>query len=490
MSRAFLIASLLTLASAAPQGWPNGFNEQISWGLCPAGVPDGLNCSTLSVPLDWNRPNGDRFDLEVAVLNATDPSKRVGYVMVNPGGPGGAAIPLLVAYLKGEWYWSDDLRAHFDIIAADPRGVGASKAIQCEPSLWNERVSLVPTNQSSFADMVDYWSGFSKSCLNLTGPLFRHVDTVNAAKDIEALRLALGGEPLNWLGFSYGTMLGSQYAELYPGNIRAMVLDGCVDHSLDDVAMLLSESRTFGATLDKFFDWAAMEPSSPLYNQTSTPAQIFDAVVARASATPIPAPDCADGSCRSDVSYEEIILNAQEKLIFPSSGFPELAQALNDSYFSNNASLLSTPLAIHTNDSAFGGQAIQCLDWQPHSTTLDRVLYKLQASAWESPHTRGLCQSLQVQMSCLGWAADRVDPPRRYNVSGTPNPVLQMNAFWDPSTSYQWAVGVQTQIERSILVSRNGSGHTSYEGAGEASRVMDRYLINLTLPDAHLVVQD
>lgn len=484
-----LIAALSALGSALSHKRQEDTGKNITWGACPTGVPDGLNCSSLSVPVDWEKPDGETFKLEVAILNATDPDKRLGYVMVNPGGPGGAAIPLLVAYQEGSWFWSDDLRAHFDIVAADPRGVGASNPIKCDPDLWNERTSLVPTDEASFDNMTEYWSAFSDSCLNLTGPLFEHVDTISAARDIEALRLALGGEPLNWLGFSYGTMLGSQYAELYPDNIRAMVLDGCVDHSLDDRAMLLSESQTYEATLEQFFNWSSHEPTNALYGQNATPAEIFDAVVAQASATPIPAPNCSS-PCRADASYEEIILNAQEMLIFPSSGFPTLAQALNDSYHANNATLFASPLAAHANDSAFGGQAIQCLDWQPHETTLDAVLYKRQAAAWAGTHTRGLCQSLQVQMSCLGWAADRVDPPRRYNVSGTSNPVLLVNALWDPSTSYEWAVGVQTQIEGAVLVTRNGSGHTSYEGAGEASRVMDRYLIDLTVPEMHLVVQD
>ncbi|KPI39546.1 putative hydrolase [Cyphellophora attinorum] len=482
-----LYASLLGLAFASPH--PRQDQRQIQWGSCPDGVPDGLNCSKLSVPIDWNTPGSGTIDIEVAVLNATNPEKRLGYLMLNPGGPGGAAIPLLIAYQRGSWYFSDDLREHFDLIAADPRGVGASNPISCSPDLWNERVILVPGNQTAFDSTVDYWNSFSKSCVNATGPLFGHVDTASAAKDIEALRLALGGEQLNWLGFSYGTMLGSQYAELYPKNIRAMVLDGCVDHRLDGNAQILSEVVSYEATHGKFFEWAAQNSTSALYNQTPTPVEIWDEVVSRASASPIPAPECQDVCC-SDVSYEEIILNGQEMLICPSSGFTELAQALNDTHYSNNASLFSTPLAVRGNDSAFGGQAIQCLDWQPHQSTLDAVLYRQQAAEWLGPHVRGLCQSLQVVMSCLGWAVDRVDPPRRYNVSGTPNTVLQVNALWDPSTSFQWAVGLNTQIEGAVLVTRNGSGHTSYEGRGEASRVMDRYLVNLTVPEAHFVVQD
>jgi hypothetical protein len=104
MTRPLLLIALLTFVSATPFEWQREFDEQISWGLCPSGVPDGLNCSKLSVPVDWNNPDGERFHLEIAVLNATDSAKRLGYLMVNPGGPGRAAILLLTAYLAGAWY--------------------------------------------------------------------------------------------------------------------------------------------------------------------------------------------------------------------------------------------------------------------------------------------------------------------------------------------------------------------------------------------------
>lgn len=458
----------------------------MTWVECPAETPSTLRCATLDVPMDWQNLDGPTITLAMNVLPARNQSKRIGYLMVNPGGPGGSGRELNILAELGEWYWSDDLRDHFDILGADPRGIGASNAVACDAELWNTRTTVFPTDQESYDALVDHWTAFGASCANMTGPLLSHVDTVNAAQDIEAIRLALGDEKLNWLGFSYGTQLGSTYADLYPSKIRAMILDGNLDHWQTEVSMLSAESRAYEMTLNAFFDWCDSDSTCAARGLDSATSQTFDRLVSEAYRKPITAQECAtSGLCRADVNGEEILFNAQEFMMFPVTGFPSLGLALAQAT-AGNATLLSTPLA-QSNTDGFGGQAVQCLDWFPHTTTADIVLNKKQMTDLLAPHTRGACQSWNVQITCLGWPVDPNNPPHKFKILTAP-PMLLVNSYSDPATAYEWAVGLQSQIGGSVLLTRNGTGHTSYEGASDAAAIMDRYLITLELPPAHMIV--
>ena len=145
---------------------------------------------------------------------------------------------------------------------------------------------------------------FGKSCRKHSGRIVDFMDTTSAARDIEAIRVALGGEPLNYLGFSYGTQLGMAYAELYPERIRAMVLDGILDHSQSETDMFVAESQTFEETLIRFFDWCSITSECALHGLDAL--RLFDDLIDGASRTPIPAPGCAE-ECRSDVTAYELL---------------------------------------------------------------------------------------------------------------------------------------------------------------------------------------
>jgi pimeloyl-ACP methyl ester carboxylesterase len=139
--------------------------------------------------------------------------------------------------------------------------------------------------------MVEENKALGESCLNLTGPLLGHIDTISAAKDIEATRLALNEGKLNWMGFSYGTELGAAYAELYPENVRAMILDGNVDHSQSEISNFVTEMSTYENELTRFFDWCNETSSCALSGQNV--AKVFDELVSNATRSPIPAPGCS-----------------------------------------------------------------------------------------------------------------------------------------------------------------------------------------------------
>ena len=199
--------STAAFASPTKPAASNNHSFQIQWANCPGEMPSNLDCGQFQVPLDWSKPNGAQITLGMTRVNATDNSARIGSLVFNPGGPGGIATQFCQYQAMGVQIFSEATNKHFDIICPDPRGIGTSSPIRCDPDLWNQRQSLFPKDNASFEEMVQHNRAFGESCLNLTGDLFKHVDTTSVAKDIEAIRRALNDGKLNWLGESYGTQI-------------------------------------------------------------------------------------------------------------------------------------------------------------------------------------------------------------------------------------------------------------------------------------------
>ena len=310
----------LMLLGAAP-GWAKG---RIAWHGCGPEQPANLQCGELSVPLDYE-PSARREDhARFNRLPAADRAHRVGSLIINPGGPGGAGSDFVLVEAAGGHLWNPALHERFDMIGMDPRGVGTSTPVQCDPDVYNQLVSLFPSTEAQFDQLASWARAFGRSCLERTGPLLGHVDTRSAARDMEALRRALGDGKLNFLGLSYGAHLGSAYAELYPKRIRTMALDAIANHSVSVNTLFADAAATYEDTLNRFAAWCAQTSSCPLHGRDVL--ALFDSVVQRADQQPIPAPECADGRCRPTVTGGEIRMNALFLLLakdgVPAIGFP------------------------------------------------------------------------------------------------------------------------------------------------------------------------
>lgn len=233
--------SLASLVHCLPSLASRSASSSITWSNCTASDPPSLDCGSIQVPLDHNEPNGANITLAIARLKAPKETRK-GNLLYNPGGPGGSATQALLAVAElGAQFFSQNLLDHYDIIGLDPRGVGLSAGISCDPDLWNARQSIWPNYEKEFDDMVAANKAFYAICANLTGPLFDHVDTTSVAKDFELVRLALGNEKLNLFAQSYGSQIGEQYAELFPENIGRMALDAVLDHSTSEVSGIFVE---------------------------------------------------------------------------------------------------------------------------------------------------------------------------------------------------------------------------------------------------------
>ncbi|ORX99201.1 TAP-like protein-domain-containing protein [Clohesyomyces aquaticus] len=484
-----LLLSLVTFSSSAlsipisTYATPNG----ISWGNCSSelGLPPALQCATFSVPVNWDKPFGDHFNLGLVRLPRPSNStgKRIGHLFVNPGGPGGSAIRIVARIATGRWSVSSELKGSFDFIGVDPRGVGLSSAVNCSADIWNERVSQFPKTQEEYDQLVDHNRRLGESCLNLTGDIVNYLDTISAVKDHEAVRVALG-EKLNYLGLSYGTQLGSQYAQLFPDNIRVMVLDGMLQHSQTESSNVLIESTAYAYELDQAFKWAENNETSPLKGRDVE--KLWYDLLKNATTKPIPAPGCDDISCRKDVNEEEIRLNAQGFVISASAAARALfADALFQAS-EGNATLLSTPLTSQEDIGLYPGIAIGCQDWSAYTSSFPGMQAKMRIGEVFAPLNKGACQSWTLQASCAGWPAPLSNPPAKLNVK-TRDPILMVNANGDPSTSYVWAVGMLEEIKNQVLLTRNGHGHTSWLLGGNTTKAIDHFLITKELPEAGTV---
>ncbi|KAI0508335.1 TAP-like protein-domain-containing protein [Xylaria bambusicola] len=467
--------------SSAVQQWVKQSGQSIKWGACSDQFPDPLTCATFRVPLDWNNihsHSNETVELGMVRLEAEDKENRIGYLFVNPGGPGGQATST-VSGLSDRV--DPEIRARFDIIGLDPRGVGISTPVQCDPAAFNKRVKFMPTTEKEYDALVQYNKDLGANCLKKTGPLVNFVDTISAVKDHEAVRLALG-EKATYLGLSYGTQLFSQFAALFPDSFRAIVLDGNLQRSQSESSNLLIESTAYQATLGKFFEWCTATDECAL--QGADVEAVFKSVRDKASAEPIPAPGCDDKSCRSDVTEEDFLFTAQGFMI-SERNWPRFSQALVEAD-KGNATLVSQFNQIAIGDAyedsyLYAGTAIGCQDWAHASTGLADVVEKQNLGAVFSPLTLGACQSYKLQTSCIGWPAPLSNLPAPIVYDGDVK-LLMVNSLYDPSTSYTWALGLQKEIENAVLLTRNGSGHTSYLLGGETTNITNQYLLHLELP--------
>ncbi|RYP71973.1 hypothetical protein DL770_008035 [Monosporascus sp. CRB-9-2] len=513
------LAAIFGAATPIPAGPRDGSGDattqynppqKLTWGPCPARFASAPNvtCATYPVPLDWDHANStETITLGMLRLPARgDPSRRIGNLFINPGGPGVQATDVVAQLATGAVRLGPgstaELLEHFDVIGLDPRGVGLSTPVRCDAGLFNERVSLFPRTRREFDDLLAHNAALGESCRALSGRLVDFVDTASAARDHEAVRLALGDEKASFLGLSYGTQLFSQYAELFPEGVRAMALDGAVQHSQAESSNLLIESAAYEMTLQKFFEWCDSANSSfdcALSRDDGGDGgarQVFLDVLAKARDAPIPAPGCDDGratGCRSSVTEEEARFNVQG-LVLETASWPALGRALLEARDDANATLLSRAQPIAAGDDyedsyLFGGTAVQCQDWTraTASTWAGRTELQILGAAF-APLTRGASQSYRVQASCAGWPSPQRNPERPLSYAGGAD-VLLVNSVYDPSTSYVWAVGLRAELgERALLLTHDGAGHTSWFLGGEAADAINRYLVNLTLPEPGTVV--
>jgi pimeloyl-ACP methyl ester carboxylesterase len=485
-----LVACWLTLAGATP-GWAQ---RPIQWHACGQGYPPNVRCGELRVPLDYRRPGGAKITLGFDRLTAQDRAHRVGSLIVNPGGPGGAGSQVVAVEAAGRHLWHPALHQRFDLIGMDPRGTGLSTRVQCNPAAFNRPVSLFPQTAAAFNQLTAWSAAVGRSCRQRTGALLGHVDTASVARDMERLRQALGDGKLNFLGLSYGAHLGSAYAERYPQRIRTMALDGIANHSTSINTLFSDNASAYEDTLNRFAGWCAQTPSCPLHGRDVL--ALFDSLVQRADQQPIPAPECADGSCRPTVNGGDIRMNALNMLLVRDGvpaielpGWNDFATALARAE-QGDASRFSQHLPKGPRDDPFAALAINCIDYPRDVTSYGDFTATAQLGRTLAPHTQAASEAWLGILGCLRWPVPLANAPHTVSVRGAP-PILLAASTHDPSTPYVWANELRNQLAGSVLLTRDGDGHTSsWLGGGRTRDAIVRYLITGKTPAPNTVYPD
>ncbi|KLU92539.1 hypothetical protein MAPG_11484 [Magnaporthiopsis poae ATCC 64411] len=448
---------------------------------------DVLQCANLSVPVSYKDPAGEQATVTLVRLPASKQNQRIGTLWFNPGGPGVPATRVVDLIVQKRQNFSDVVRDRFDIIGMDPRGVGLSTPkVMCDTDISNEMLPrLDPNNQTTLDIFTASTRRLAESCRKRTGRLFDNVDTMSVAKDMEAARLAMGGEQITFFGQSYGTQLGAQYAALFPGSVRALLLDGVLQHSNSDVANQLISQSTSQATLLQFFKTCTADPTCPLAGKDV--AAVWASLVSRAKAGKLQATQCDNTratGCLRDIHPEDLVSAARNNLFFsrfaPSIFGGMLASAANSGDGTPFATSLRT--GAPQDNEGFAFQAVTCQDgtFAPAPSLAD-----LQSRAAVSAIVAtvpGFEDMWLIDTLCTGWTPTNTNPLKTLGVRNLKNPTMIVSSVFDPATSLVWARGMVDEIQGSQLFIRNGTGHTSYFVGNESKKAMDDYLVNLKLP--------
>lgn len=450
-----------------------------------AGQPGGdrdlsFECGRLDVPISYKEPRGATMPLFLVRVKLAGQTDRIGSLVVNPGGPGASgsdAAIALAAKLPVE------VLQRFDLVGFDPRGVGLSTPVECIPSELKDRIVAAqprPTSDQQIADAFSLARTVAKGCLDKYGDALGTFNTVDTARDLDRIRAALGDEKLTYLGYSYGTTLGSVYAHLFPGRVRAMVLDGAVDPDADPKAQAEAEA----AALEKGFDAFAqnctgLASGCPIGGD---PRQFVQDLMTKADQAPIPS--AKQGETRKATGG--VVLDAVRAALYDPASWPQLAQSLAAAQKGDSQGLFSLADSYsgrledgHYSNLMDALLTIDCADTptkqQPGETEIKSLV-----ADWNQKYPLFGAGEAVSLYTCSPWKIPRTPLPQR-DAAGSA-PIVVVGNTGDPVTPMQGATDLARDLKTGVLLTWQGQGHTSYPKSQCLIDNVDRYLIDLAAP--------
>ena len=453
------------------------YGQTPDWRSCGSDA----ECGTVEVPVDWQDPGGASLDLALSRYPAS--GQRSGSLLLNFGGPGSSGAEVVERY--GSGLTTQRVREHYDLVGFDPRGVGGSSGVDClsdreldEYRAFDTSVELEDEPEAALAEMRMVAAEFAAGCARDAGSLLAHLDTGSAARDMDVIRDALGQERLNFLGYSYGTLLGATYADELPQRVGRFVLDGALDPASSGTEVVAGQAAGIERALTSYLR-ACLDGDVGDCPFEGTPEQALPEVAAViAAADEEPLPTDGDRDLTVGLAFTGVIAP-----LYDESSWPALTTALTQALAGNGTELLALAdgYSQRQDDGSYSSNieeaftAVNCLDYP-----VDDRPGAMDASALDIQRAAPVLGRYMTygEVLCGAWPVPAVRTPAPVDAAGSP-PILVIGTTGDPATPYVWARALAHQLESGVLLSYEGEGHTAYgRGSDCVDDVVDDFLVD------------
>ncbi len=455
------------------------YGQVLDWQPCGG----SFVCADATAPLDWANPGSGTVKLAL-IKKPTTSSNKLGTLFVNPGGPGGSAYDFVQQ--SADYAAHPSLQAQYDLIGYDPRGTGHSDAVHCLTDAERDAYlyDIIPGTRGS-QQWIDAYTAtskdFAQKCAANTGPLLQFIDTASTTHDLDMLRAVVGDSKLNYLGYSYGTFLGAEYANNFPDKVGRMVLDGAEDPTSSGFDVSISQAVGFEQALKNYLS-DCVSRSGCWYTGTADAALTeIQRLLAQVDASPIRASDGRElGSTNllTAIFYPLYNKGNWPRLddLFTSveAGQADYAFQLADAYNSRN------PDGSYADNLIESFNAISCADYP--ATTDPAVIAQQNAQIVAASPTVGPYWTYG-DIPCAQWPYPSTRVPAAVTAAGS-DPILVVGTTGDPATPYKWAEALASQLENGHLVTFQGDGHTAYNSSSCVAATVDAYFLQGTVPSA------
>lgn len=470
-----------------PQQEPSGQNaesfgeQQPRWQDCG----DGFECAEVYAPLDWADPAGENITLSLAKHPATS-GEPIGTLFINPGGPGASAVEYAMGSIDNAV--QPEVQEYYDVIAWDPRGVGASSPVSCVDAEQMDEFLFGAGAAEGLEVGSDEWieasiaevTEFGEACAERTGPLLGHVSTDDTVQDLEMLRAIVGDDKLNYLGYSYGTYIGARYADAYPERVGRLVLDGAMDPTSTLADVVREQTLGFEQALKAYVTDCLSRSDCPLTGSVESAMQQIGTLLDDVDARPLKGEDGRTFTSGTFLTAIITPLYSQDSWPYLDMLFAEVAAGdaetglmLADFYYDREG-------GEYLNNMTEAFTAINCLDYPRE---FDRQRMDAEAAELnEIAPTIGRFQGYG-DVSCAGWPHEGVKKLEGVTAAGA-DPILVIGTTGDPATPYRWAESLADQLESGTLVTYEGEGHTAYGDNSCVNGIVDDYLLTGAVPNA------
>ena len=439
---------------------------------------DQVDFATIEVPVDYSQPDGDRFELFVTRFRALDPDKRIGSLLVNPGGPGtgGSDFAIFAAQI-----YDQKILEHFDIIGWDPRGTGESDPpIDCidDYDPYFTAIDTTPKTDAERDVLIETAESFARECVAKNREIIQFVGTNNSARDMDVIRRALGEDTISYFGFSYGSELGAAWATLFPDTVRAAVLDGASDPNAESIESSLQQMKGFENSVTTFLTKCSADDTCLFHNDGDAEAA-FEKLMEDLDENPI------EGANDRPKVNRDVALTAVVQAMYNQTFWPALENALAAAQTGDGSGLLELHDTYYQRsfDGTYANdleafQVISCAD-TPDRPTVDEV-------DAEAVRYREVAPTLIPEDSLGGYFCtffpESTDP--RVTITGAgAGPIVVIGTTGDPATPFDSTVRMSDTLEDGRLIIVEADQHTGYDVNRCVIEAVNDYLIDLEPPE-------